>query len=400
MTDYTLLNAQLASLLEGSPTIYTSLANASALIYDSLENLNWAGFYLMQDGRLVLGPFQGKPACMSIEIGKGVCGTAVSTDRTQRVANVHEFPGHIACDSTSNSEIVIPIHNQGRVIGVLDIDSPILNRFDEADQAGLETMVKTIEMSCPAAFVSMEKPCISQLDSRISVRVFEDRPIPASDKAAILASAAAAPTAGNQQLYTILDITDQDLKDLLSESCDHQPFIAKAPLVLIFLADCRKWYDAYLEAGCDARKPQAGDFLLAVDDAVIAAQNTVTAAWSLGIGSCYIGDVMERFEYHRDLLKLPPYVFPAAMVVFGYPTQGAAARKKPERFDQRYIVHENHYHPLAGPELRDMFDRRRGDQSYDDYIDAFHKRKYDSGFSREMSRSVETFIQSLPKTES
>ena len=147
---------------------------------------------------------------------------------------------------------------------------------------------------------------IRQLAARRSVRAFEDRDIPGEVRAAILEAAAQAPTAGNQQLYTILDVTDPQLKARLAETCDHQPFIAQAPMVLIFLADVCKWLDAYREAGCEPRAPGAGDVMLAASDAAIAAQNAVTAAWSLSVGSCYIGDVMERCEEHREMLNLPP----------------------------------------------------------------------------------------------
>ncbi len=123
----------------------TGLSNAAALLWDSLEDINWAGFYIIKDGHLLLGPFQGKPACTVIEVGKGVCGTAVAEDRTQLVKNVHEFPGHIACDSASNSEIVVPIHEDGKVVAVLDIDSPLLERFDENDKEGLEAFVRKLE---------------------------------------------------------------------------------------------------------------------------------------------------------------------------------------------------------------------------------------------------------------
>lgn len=145
MTNYKIMNAQLEALLEDNPYVISNLANASALIYNTLEELNWAGFYLMQDGKLILGPFQGKVACMQIAVGKGVCGTAVSEDATQRIDNVHEFAGHIACDGASNSEIVIPLHKDGGVYGVLDIDSPIFARFSEEDQKGLEEFVKILE---------------------------------------------------------------------------------------------------------------------------------------------------------------------------------------------------------------------------------------------------------------
>lgn len=144
-TDYELLCEQLRSLAEGVEYEITNLANGAALLYDALPDLNWAGFYLYVDGLLALGPFQGKPACTRIAMGRGVCGTAALSDETQLVPDVHEFPGHIACDSASNSEIVIPIHRDGRLYGVLDIDSPLLRRFTEEDRAGLEAFVRVLE---------------------------------------------------------------------------------------------------------------------------------------------------------------------------------------------------------------------------------------------------------------
>ena len=142
---YKLMNAQLASLIEDVPHRIANMANASALLYDTLEDLNWAGFYLMENGILVLGPFQGKTACIEIRVGKGVCGTAVERDEIMLVEDVHQFPGHIACDSASNSEIVLPIHANGEIIGVLDIDSPSLARFDEEDREGLAEFVRIFE---------------------------------------------------------------------------------------------------------------------------------------------------------------------------------------------------------------------------------------------------------------
>lgn len=143
--DYQLLRKQLAALLEEETFFVPALSNASALLKETLTDINWAGFYLMREGALVLGPFQGKPACIHIAVGKGVCGTAVQKDQTMLVSDVHEFVGHIACDSASNSEIVIPIHKNGTIVGVLDIDSPIKNRFTKDDQEGLELFVKEIE---------------------------------------------------------------------------------------------------------------------------------------------------------------------------------------------------------------------------------------------------------------
>ena len=143
--DYTKLNRELAALIDGIPYETANLANASALLWQHLQGINWAGFYKMIDGKLVLGPFQGKPACIVIPVGRGVCGTAVAQDKTQLVADVHQFPGHIACDSASNSEIVIPIHVNGNIWGVLDIDSPHLNRFTDSDREGLEAFVGILE---------------------------------------------------------------------------------------------------------------------------------------------------------------------------------------------------------------------------------------------------------------
>ena len=143
--DYSLLTRQLEALAETDPWYVPLLSNASALLYDALPDLNWAGFYLMRGGRLVLGPFQGKTACIHIQVGRGVCGTAVAEDRTQRVPDVHAFPGHIACDAASSSEIVVPIHANGGVAAVLDLDSPRIGRFTAEDQAGLEALVRALE---------------------------------------------------------------------------------------------------------------------------------------------------------------------------------------------------------------------------------------------------------------
>lgn len=145
MTDYSLMNKQLLSLTEGVEDGISNLANASALLFHTLEGLNWAGFYLYKNGVLLLGPFQGKTACTKIPMGKGVCGTAAERGETIVVPDVHAFPGHIACDGDSNSEIVIPLYLRGSLYGVLDIDSPLLDRFSEADREGLELFARTLE---------------------------------------------------------------------------------------------------------------------------------------------------------------------------------------------------------------------------------------------------------------
>lgn len=234
---------------------------------------------------------------------------------------------------------------------------------------------------------------IESLYNRKSVRVYEEKAIPNEMKNVILEAVMQAPTAGCQQLYTILDITDQNLKEALAESCDHQPFIAKAPMVLVFCADCKKWYDAYLEAGCKPRKPDVGDLMLAVTDTAIAAQNAVVAAESFGIGSCYIGDIMENCEEQRKLLQLPEYVFPAVMIVFGWPTKQQMKRKKPERCEQKHIVHENTYRNMEGDELREMFAYKCKNSTYEEWCSAFCNRKYNSDFSKEMSKSVTEYLE-------
>lgn len=234
---------------------------------------------------------------------------------------------------------------------------------------------------------------IRQLYRRKSIRVYTDQPIGKAEKDAILRAAAEAPTAGNQQLYTILDITDQSIKEKLVETCDHQPMIAQAKMVLIFCADCKKWYDAYLAVGCQTRKPGVGDLMLAVTDTMIAAQNAVTAAESLGIGSCYIGDIMENCEAQRELLNLPEYVVPVGMLIFGYPTDQQKSRPQPERVDQKYIVHENGYKPLSDKDLEDMWTPRSGERGYEAWMQAFCNRKYNSDFSREMTRSVSKYLE-------
>ena len=143
--NYESLAAQLAALTDGIAYEIANLSNASALLWETLPDINWAGFYKMVDGALVLYPFQGKPACIRIPVGRGVCGTAVAEDRTQLVYDVHQFPGHIACDCASNSEIVVPIHVRGEIWGVLDIDSPSIGRFTEEDRIGLEKFVSILE---------------------------------------------------------------------------------------------------------------------------------------------------------------------------------------------------------------------------------------------------------------
>ena len=262
-------------------------------------------------------------------------------------------------------------------------------------------LMSTIHKEADGSYFIAVKGAPDQLLKRVTrIEVNgEVRPITDEDKKLILTSAIQAPSAGCQLLYTILDITDQTKKDRLADLCDHQAFIAAGQMVLIFCADCQKWDAFYKEAGISPRCPGAGDLLLAVEDAMIAAQNAVVAAESLGIGSCYIGDIMENVEEIRTLLALPEYVYPACMLVFGHPTAQQQNRTKPSRFDLSDIVCENAYQAKESSDIRRMFAGRTGLQGYDAWMQAFCNRKYESAFSREMNRSMEIYLKPFLEKE-
>ena len=240
---------------------------------------------------------------------------------------------------------------------------------------------------------------LRQLHDRKSVRVYEDRPVPEDVKRAVLEAAIQAPSAGNMALYTILDITDPEIKQKLSVSCDNQPFIATAPMVLVFCADYRRWYDVFCKYVDQVRKPDMGDLFLAEADTLIAAQNAVVAAHSLGLGSCYIGDITENYEYHKQLLNLPKYVVPAAMLCMGYPAAQQLSRAKPPRHAVASLVHENGYSLQKAGEMADMLAIQQGKSGEElaDYIRRFCKRKWNSEFSEEMSRSCTEMVKDWRK---
>ena len=246
------------------------------------------------------------------------------------------------------------------------------------------------------------KTVMEQLHERKSVRIFEKKDISDEVRHQLFQAAYQAPTAGNMMLYTLLEITDQPLKEALAESCDHQPFIAQAPLVLVFLADYQRWWDTFALENLSPRPPGPGDLMLACADALIAAQNLVVAAHSLGLGSCYIGDIMENCETVRSLLHLPEYVFPAAMLVVGHPTGQQLQRTKPKRFDDRFIRFQNQYRRLTPAEHQEMHRlQKETDQKHagntQETLAAFFTRKYDSDLAREMNRSVEVYWQAYRK---
>jgi len=244
------------------------------------------------------------------------------------------------------------------------------------------------------------------LMNRKSMRAYEEREVSAEVRAEILKATLRAPTAGNMMLYSILEITDQKLKDRLAVTCDHQPFIARAPLVWVFLADYQRWFDYYIASGVEElcaqrgmslQKPEEADLFLACCDAMIAAQNAVIAAESFGLGSCYIGDIMEQYETHRDLLNLPQYVFPIGMVVVGYPTQQQKDQELTSRFDEKFIVFENKYQRLNKQEFDEMFasqtlPKGKVMEGIANAGQANYLRKFSADFSIEMRRSVRAIL--------
>lgn len=249
------------------------------------------------------------------------------------------------------------------------------------------------------------------LNKRRSVRAYSDQPISAEEKAAILQSAFRAPTAGAMQLYTIIEVADPAIKQRLAETCDHQPFIAKAPLVLLFLADYQRWWDAYTYSGAmerarelhrPTRSLQVGDLMLACCDTLIAAQSAVVAAESLGIGSCYIGDILENYEIHRELFSLPRYVLPLSLVCFGHPVSNHPAANPSPRFPAEYIVHTDHYRRLTAQDVEPLFRpwtermQASGGQLFEgaeNYGQSNYLRKFIAEFSFEMSRSVAAMLK-------
>jgi FMN reductase (NADPH)/FMN reductase [NAD(P)H] len=255
---------------------------------------------------------------------------------------------------------------------------------------------------------------LAVIDRRRSTRAYSDQPLSEAEKDAILHAVLRAPTAGNMMLYTILEIEDPALKARLAETCDHQPFIAKAPFVLLFAADYQRWYDYYCLSGAEQkcrelgrawRTPSSGDLLLACCDALIAAQNAVIAAESLGISSCYIGDILERYETHRDLLGLTRYVVPVTLLCFGRPLRQPEGPSPVSRFDREFIVHKNTYRRLDAPDLLRMFEpaQEKRESAYlpgaENYGQHQYLRKFGADFSIEMSRSVREMLKSWGEEE-
>ena len=245
---------------------------------------------------------------------------------------------------------------------------------------------------------------------RKSIRAYEKRAVATEVRAELLHATLRAPTAGNLMLYSIIEVSDQHLKNKLVKSCDNQPFIARAPLVWLFLADYQRWFDYFaacsVEQLCEQqntrmRRPQEGDLFLACCDAIIAAQTAVIAAESLGLGSCYIGDIMENYEVQRDLFDLPKYVFPICLVCFGYPTPQQIANEQTSRFQEKFILFGNQYKRLSREDFEKMFHETHAQTFHgrDEILGArnvgqlVYNRKFNAGFSIEMSRSVRAILK-------
>lgn len=243
---------------------------------------------------------------------------------------------------------------------------------------------------------------------RKSTRIFLEKKISKEIKNKILEMTLRAPTAGNMMLYSIIDVTSQELKDKLVKSCDNQPMIGKAPMVLIFCADFRKWMDFYKYSdienynkknNLELYKPQEGELLIAINDALIAAQTSVIGALSLGVGSCYVGDILENFEFHKELFSLPKYVFPVTLVCYGYPTEQQIKRDITSRFPLETIVHENFYRTLDTKDFQNMetlsLKRFQGEflEGCENLGQHFYKRKTTAQYMKERNRSVKAALK-------
>ena len=258
---------------------------------------------------------------------------------------------------------------------------------------------------------------IKIMNKRRSVRAWEPTPITEDHLKTIIHATMRAPPAGSQMLYTILQVDDQQKKDKLAKTCDNQPMIAKAPLILIFLADMQRWYDFYACSGvkesCEKknlpyRTPQESDLMISSCDALIAAQNAVIAAESLGIGSCYIGDIMENIEIHREMFNLPKWVFPITMLCFGYPKSKNENPKLTPRFDEKFVYFHDEYKRLEKDDFNEMFKKNieafnnmeKKPSGADNYGQEFYSFKTGADFSIEMERSVKKAIKDWNEAES
>lgn len=247
---------------------------------------------------------------------------------------------------------------------------------------------------------------LKTIHQRKSVRAYKRNPIPEDVKAKIIDAVLRSPTAGNLMLYSILEVADQKKKDALVMTCDNQAFIGRAPWVLLFLADYQRWYDFYKITGVGSdvseplRRPEVGDLFLACCDAMIAAQTSVLAAQSLGVGSCFIGDIMENYETHKKMFDLPAFVFPITLVCYGFPTDRQQNKRRSSRFAKELILHRNTYQGLTkdlaeimNSDLKSRFAGQLLQEKYNSNMgQLMYNRKFNSDFAKEMNRSVKVIL--------
>lgn len=248
--------------------------------------------------------------------------------------------------------------------------------------------------------------------NRVSLRTYDERDISEEDLNQIVEAAMLAPTAGNQMLYSIIVIRDPETKKKLAESCDHQPFIAKAPVLLLFVSDQHKWFEYYRQNGVPEyaereegllwEEPGEADLLLSIEDTMIAAQSAVLMAESMGIGSCYIGDILEQYEFHKELFALPKHVVPITMLCLGYYREDYK-RVHHKRFDRKYVMFSEKYRELSKEEIADMFCEQEKEfhpsegNTAKNFAQAFYRRKTGAAFSKEMTRSVRAMLKDYIK---
>jgi nitroreductase len=257
----------------------------------------------------------------------------------------------------------------------------------------------------------INKTTLDLIHNRRSIRAYSSKPLSQEEIDTIIHGAMRAPTAGNMMMYSIIQVSDQKLKDTLVKTCDNQPLIGKAPLVLLFLADMQRWWDYFTlskveerckELGREFQTPQESDLMIACCDALIAAQNSVIAAEAIGIGSCYIGDIMENYEIHRDMFNLPRWVFPITLLCFGHPRGDKNRIPLTTRFPKRYILFENHYSHLADNDFKDMLKDDPRTITAKEAVNLgqqFYFGKLGSDFTKEMRRSVKAILKEWLRTD-
>lgn len=289
----TQINQQLKALISKEKDYIANLSNAAALLFNELEDVNWAGFYLMKNEELVLGPFQGLSACIRIEVGNGVCGSAVEDKKTYVVEDVHQFEGHIACDSASESEIVVPLYADDRVIGVLDIDSPVKSRFDNIDKKYLEEFAKILSQDSKFQLETLEA-----LKSRRSVRSFKDKKVEKEKIIEMIDTARLAPSGKNIQPVEYIIIQDEKKRQEITEIASGGDFIAEAPLCI-----------AVISKKCEHD----------IEDGSAATENILISAKAQGLDSCWVAGYKKDYSSGiEEYFSLPKDYRLISLLAIGY----------------------------------------------------------------------------------